>query len=198
MTPSGRLVLLGALLGAAATANATPIEKVGVGYVFVTANSGTAPLRTEPSGEAKVANHAPRGARLVFRRMMVEGSDPVWYMVQPPASTATLWVSAKDVSHSPPTPFSPGKPLKLLDSGVENVRATSSMTAAAHGLDDRARNYGEKQGMKTSVDQFVTLEKAVEDLYDDHHSEKDASYDETKDNPVRAKHANGFAKELAR
>ncbi|HVO31579.1 MAG TPA: SH3 domain-containing protein [bacterium] len=177
-----------AIFLASAEASATPYEQLGVGNVFA---STSATLRSDPAPDAKVVSHAPKGGRLVYRKQLIEGDKPVWYLVQPPGLATPAWVSAAEVSTTSLSGVPVGKPLKLLDSGLGAARPTSSMTAAAHGLDDRAKQYGEKQGMKLSVDQFLTLEKSVETLYQDPHK-ADASYDETQDNPVRKDHANNF------
>ena len=164
-------------------------EQPKAGFLYVSASAAT--LRETASKDGKSVGGAPRGARLVYRKVMVgDDGKPTWVHAEPPGGTAG-WIAATDLSETRPTPLPPGKPLKLVDTGLGNAHPTASMTAAANGMDERAVKYGKAQNLELTVNQFLTLESEVERLYQDPHDDKGA-YPEDRDNPVRKTHATNF------
>ena len=125
---------------------------------------------------------------------MGDDGKTIWYHAEPPGGTSG-WISAEDLSDARPTPLPPGKPLRLVDTGLGNAHPTSSMTAAANGMDDRAIKYGKSQDLEQTVNEFLTIEKEVETLYQDPHDEK-GGYPEDHDNPIRKQKARTFRDSL--
>lgn len=164
-------------------------EQAKAGFVYVQAAS--APLRDDAKAEGKVVSSIPHGGRVLYRRVVMgDDGNPKWYHAERPGLPAG-WIAATDVVTGNPTPLPPGKPLKLVETGLGNAHPTSSMTAAAHGMDERAVRYGKAQNLETTVNEFLTLEKEVETLYLDPHSAT-GTYPENSDNPVRQQKAQTF------
>ena len=154
------------------------VEKTAAGALFAQAKTGASvKILQAANPSAKTAIYAPNGTRLVYRKQMV-GADgkPTWYYVTPPGKPAG-WVLATELADRRPGDPPPAKPLPLMDSGLGAERPTAAQTAAARGLADSAKKYaGSKEDLKVYVDQFVTLEKAVEVYFRDPHNESDGSY----------------------
>ena len=169
-------------------------ERITAGFIYVKA-SGAA-LRDAPDESGAVVAKPPVGARLVYRKQMETTAGPQWYFVEPPGQKAG-WIAISETSPTRPTAPPPGRPMNLVDSGLGAPRPTAAQTAAARGLSDKAKNYAsEKQELKLSVDQFLTLEKAVEDLYGDPHNPKDGSYEDKDPKGMRKSRAAKFQAEL--
>ncbi len=166
------------------------VERAAAGFVFVKPASGKAVLREGPSATAKVVGEPPAGARLVYRKVSEAAGKATWFRVEPPGGTPG-WIAAQDTSATRPTAPPPGRPVKIVDSGLGNPRPTSAQTAAARGLADGAKRYASaKQELKASVDQFLTLEQTVEELFlDPHHPETGAYPDSDPGGTRKAKAA---------
>ena len=158
---------LGVLIVSAAP---LPGEQVKAGFIFV---KGAAPvIRETPDASAKSLGNPPVGARLVYRRLIDPGAGATWYFVEHPGGKAG-WIAVADTSTTRPTSPPPAKPIKVVDSGVGLATPSSAQTAAARGLSPMAKQYAEKkQDFKVSVDQFLTLESAVDTYFSDPHDEK--------------------------
>ncbi len=188
---STTLTFLSVFLAATALAQ-SGFESPGAGFVFVTPKQGTAALRATPSVDAKVVGQPPNGARLVYRKYMQVGNDRTWYWVEPPGGTPG-WIRAEDVSSNRPTTPPAGRPIQLLDVDAAKAAASSSksMTAAARGLDGRAKAYGELQNMELTVKQFVSLEHEIGVGLDDLPDDK-GLYNDQADTTRRKAKANEF------
>ena len=182
------LISVAAVLGA--TALAESVEKAGVGSIFA---NKRASLFESADASSKVLSHATKSQRLVYRKQLVDGDKTLWYLVQPPGLATTAWIRAEDANTSSETAVSAGNALKLVDPGLAEARPASSMTAAAHGLDDAAVKYGKAQSKDEAMKELATLESAVTGLYDDAPA-ADGSFDDAKDPPAHAAHAKSFAK----
>lgn len=165
-------------------------EKPEAGSVFAASKSMRILETADPGG--KVLDSPPSGTRLVYRRVLVNASGAkTWYYVAPPGRAAG-WVAAADVSATRPTEPPQARIIKPLDSGLATERPTAAQTAAARGLSDSAKQYAEKKTeLKAAVDQFITLEKTVEDYFVDPHSSIDGSYPDVTV-PERKKKADEF------
>ncbi len=164
-------------------------EQPKAGFVYVQAAS--AAVRDVAKPEGKVVSNIPHGGRILYRRVLMgDDGNPKWYHAERPGLPAG-WVAATDVVASNPSPLPPGKPLKLVETGLGNDHPTSTMTAAAHGMDERAVKYGKAQNLEKTVNEFLTLEKEVETLYQDPHSST-GTYPENSDNPLRQQKAQTF------
>ena len=173
---------LTALLFAAALlpslAAAQEAEKVEAGFLFVKPASGAAIIRELPKADARPVSKPPAGLRLVYRKVVESGGTAAWYRVEPPGMRPG-WIAARDTSPKRPTPPPPARPITPVESGLYEARPTAAQTAAARGLADSAKKYAEgKQDLKETVNQFLTLEKAVEDYFNDHHHPMDGSYED--------------------
>lgn len=154
------------------------IEKPAAGALFAQSKAaGSVKLHEAADASSKALISAPNGTRLVYRKQMV-GADgkPTWYFVTPPGKPAG-WVQASELADRRPGEPPPVKVIPRMDSGLGVERPTAAQTAAARGLADSAKKYAAtKEELKNAVDQFVTLEKAVEDYFKDPHNEADGSY----------------------
>lgn len=187
---SKRLILVALLLPLGALADT---EKPAAGAVF--ALGKTAPVtkvHEQANSTAKVVGTQPNGTRLVYRRQMLGADGKVtWYYVAPPGRPAG-WVAASEVAENRPGAPPVAKIIKPLDSGLATERPTAAQTAAARGLSDSAKQYAEKKTeLKAAVDQFITLEKTVEDYFVDPHNSIDGSYPDVTV-PERKKKAQEF------
>lgn len=193
------LFLTASILVASSTALADDCcEKIEAGFVFVKPASGAAVIREVPDHNAKVVGKPPVGARLVYRKAMEDlQRNYTWYRVEPPGGTPG-WIAAADTTRTRPIPPPPGRPLKVVDSGLGAPRPTAAQTAAARGLSDKAQRYANEkpQELKLSVDQFLTMEKAVETLYDDPHNAADGSYPDSDPKGMRKQRAAKFRAEI--
>lgn len=152
-------------------------DRAQAGSLFVAPADGKAELRETADPTSRVIGTATPGARLVYRRVAIDlQNKPSWYRVEPP-SGAPGWLAAAETTEKRPTAPPPAKPVKVLDSGLASGEISASPTAAARGLDARARKYGQQQDLAKSADQFVTLEDFVEKLYLDPHA-PDGTYPE--------------------
>ena len=168
-------------------------EKPAAGAVFAAGKSAPIAKAYEtPDPTSKVVGTQPNGTRLVFRRQMLGADGKVtWYYVAPPGRPAG-WVSAAEVVETRPGDPPAAKLIKPLDSGLATERPTAAQTAAARGLSDSAKQYAEKKTeLKAAVDQFITLEKTVEDYFVDPHNSIDGSYPDVTV-PERKKKAEAF------
>lgn len=154
------------------------VEKIEAGAVFAKAKSGPAvKILAEAVPTSKVLSTPNNGTRLPYRKKIV-GSDgrETWYFVVIPGR-APGWVAANDTSPTRPEAPPPPRMIVPVDSGITAERPTASQTAAARGLSDSAKRYAsEKQGYVETVNEFLTLEKTVEEYFDDPHDEIDGSY----------------------
>jgi hypothetical protein len=165
-------------------------EKPEAGSVF--AASKSTKTYEAPNTTSKMVDSPPSGTRLVYRRVMLGANGAkTWYYVAPPGRAAG-WVAAADTSASRPGEPPAAKIIKPLDSGLSSDRPTAAQTAAARGLSDSAKQYAEKKTeLKAAVDQFITLEKTVEDYFVDPHNSVDGSYPDVTV-PERKKKAEEF------
>lgn len=165
-------------------------EKAEAGSVFAASKSTRILATADPA--AKVLDSPPSGTRLVYRRVMVSATGTkTWYYVAPPGRAAG-WVAASETAATRPEPPPQAKIIKPLDSGLGSERSTPAQTAAARGLSDSAKQYAEKKTeLKAAVDQFITLEKTVEDYFLDPHNSIDGSYPDVTV-PERIKKADEF------
>jgi hypothetical protein len=162
-----------AFVSALAFAETAGFEQRDAGFVFVAGKAATAPVRENPASDAKVISQQPFGIRLVYRSYMDESGKRTWYKVEVPGG-APGWIAVSDISPTRPNRVGAAQPIKLIDSG-SSAHTSGGITAAARGLDKRARSYGESQDLKVSVDQFVTIESVVNGGYHDE-QDKDGVY----------------------
>ena len=164
------LVVLGSPL--IAVSAPLPGEQTKAGFIYVKPAAAKAVLRETPDAAAKVLAEPPSGTRLVYRRLIDPGIGATWYFVEHPGGKSG-WIAVTDTSTTRPTAPPPAKPIKVVDSGVGLATPSSAQTAAARGLSPMAKQYAEKkQDFKVSVDQFLTLESAVDTYFSDPHDEK--------------------------
>lgn len=185
-----RLILVALLLPVGALADT---EKAAAGAVFAAGKAAPVTKAYEaPNAASKVVGTQPNGTRLVFRRTMLGADGKVtWYYVAPPGRPAG-WVSASEVAANRPGDPPQAKLITPVDSGLATERPTAAQTAAARGLSDSAKQYAEKKTeLKDAVNQFLTLEKTVEDYFVDPHSSIDGSYPDVTV-PERKKKAEEF------
>lgn len=179
-------------LGSVAVGAPLPGEQTKAGFIFVKA--GNPVIRESPDASSKPLGTPAAGGRLVYRRLIDPGTGPTWFFVEHPGGKAG-WIAVADTSPTRPTAPPPARPIKVLDSGVGLATPSSAQTAAARGLSPAAKNYAEKkQDWKSSVDQFITMEKTVEDYFADPHDANGNYPDETVDG--RKKKADQFRAEL--
>lgn len=153
-------------------------EKIEAGAVFARAKEGpVVKVLANAAAGAKVLSTPNNGTRLPYRKKMIGGNgQETWYFVVIPGR-APGWVAAADTSATRPQAPPPPKMITPVDSGLTAERPTASQTAAARGLSDSAKRYAsEKQDFEKTVNQFLTLEKTVEDYFDDPHDPADGSY----------------------
>lgn len=163
------VVLASSLIGWTAP---LPGEQPKAGFIYVKPAASKAVLRETPDASAKVVAEPPSGTRLVYRRLIDPGTGPTWFFVEHPGGKSG-WIAAADTGTTRPTVPPPAKPIKVVDSGVGLATPSSAQTAAARGLSPMAKQYAEKKlDFKTSVDQFLTLETAVEAYFGDPHDEQ--------------------------
>lgn len=171
--------LAASLIGGLAWAAADPTRS-SAGFVFVAPTDGKAELRESPDPASKVVGVGLPGSRLVFRSVAVGLDNKTsWYRVEVPGASSG-WLAASEASDKRPVLPPPARPIIKLESGLKSGNIKAGPTAAARGLDERARKYGAAQDLGDSADDFVTLEKFVEKMFADEH-EKDGTYPETGD-----------------
>jgi len=189
------IVLAALLLGPPALLAAEEIREAG--FVFVHSAAGKAQLHAEPRPDAKVVGVPPSGMRLVYRKRLDDGGKTLWYLAELPGGSPG-WLAAADASTKRPVDVPALKPIKLIDSGIgSSALPVGGMTAAARGLDKRARHYGETEDLKTSADQFVTVERFVDQLFQDK-QDADGVYLSEAPSPVRRSSAEEFKAALKR
>jgi len=110
---------LAAAFGAAGAAAAAAkfLPRPPAGFIFAS-RPGKIDIHKDGSPDSPIVSHAPNGARMVYKGVSVDGDGNVTgYYVQntgaPPG-----WVSAGDVSATPPVPVKPDPSAKLIDLGV--------------------------------------------------------------------------------
>lgn len=101
------------------------------GFAYVTSHAANIYRDSEPG--SPLAIQAPERSRFVYGGVSTDANGEITgYYVNVPGLPSG-WVSAGDVSTTPPAPLQPAAPLKLIDSGLGNARATASMCICAHG-----------------------------------------------------------------
>ena len=153
-------------------------EEVRTGAIFaLNKSAGITMIHEQPDEKSKALAKPPNGTRLPYRKVRL-GADlkPTWYFVSPPGKPAG-WVKAAHTSETRPGNTAPPKRIELVDSGITSEAPTAAQTAAARGLSPSAKQYAaNKQNYKLTVDQFITLEKTVDDYFDDHHDPIEGTY----------------------
>ncbi len=95
------------------------------GFIFINPPSRRAVSRSGPTKSCPEVGTLPNGARLVYRRVVVNENTgaPEWYFVEPPGGTPG-WVPAGDTSNTRPVTPIPRRPIKIMPESGGSVSAS--------------------------------------------------------------------------
>ena len=135
-------------------------EVAGLGVVYTTP-AKKASMYEKPDAKSR-SKPLPAETRLNVRAHLEQGGKTTWYRIVPPSGPASAWVKADDVTTKRPANLPEVKPMKLADDVNDVGKAGTVTTAAARGLDGRARAYAaSNEDTKKAAVEFVTLEREV-------------------------------------